>query len=154
MKNFLFPLLFLCLFACTPTVKSITDQLADAPQVFNIRPGIDTMIVCREGTRLRFCPNTFQTDAKSIKLEVKEVFTEASMLRNGVSTIANDGRVLASGGMVYFNVTEPGAVKINPECPVEIQIPAKNLQDDMELFAGEETVDGLRWSQFWLASGP
>lgn len=147
MKNFLFPLLLLCLIGCTPTGKSITDQLADAPQVFNIRPGIDTMIICREGTRLRFCPNTFQTDAKTIKVEVKEVFTTASMLRNGVSTIANDGQMLASGGMVYFNVTEPGAVKINPECPVEIQMPAKNMQEDMGLFEGEETADGLRWRQ-------
>jgi Cytochrome c len=124
------------------------DLLSDEPQVFQIHPGTDTMVICRNGTVLKFCQTTFQTDAKTITLEVKEVLTTSAMMRNRTNTITTDGQLLESAGMVYFNVTEPKGVPINRDYPVEIRLPAREIIAGLQLFKGKDTKEGIVWEAY------
>ena len=121
-------------------------QLLEPPrQTFVIKTGRDTSITCAGGTVLKFCANTFRTDAAAVTLEVQEVLSRSDMLGAGVSTRSTDGLLLESEGMIYLNATEPAGVGINPDCPVEIHLPAAFLNGNMVLFKGVEKNETIEW---------
>ena len=125
-------------------------QLLEPPrQTFIVKTGRDTSITCAGGTVLKFCANTFSTDAAVVSLEVQELLNRPDMLRAGVSTRSTDGRLLESEGMVYLNATEPAGVGINPDCPVEILLPATFLNGNMVLFKGIEKNGTIEWESIF-----
>lgn len=148
MRHLLFFLLSaLACWQCTRDTQPglIRAQLEPPRQTFDIATGRDTSITCAGGTVLRFCANTFKTIAPSVTLEIREVLTRADMVGAGISTRSTDGRLLESAGMIYLNATEPAGVGINPDCPVEIQLPTQSRQADMGLFKGVENNGTVEW---------
>lgn len=137
----------LLLAACKhdPRPGEILRRLAPPKQIFHLKTGRDTTITCKKGTILKFCANTFQTTAAEIVLEVQEVNNRADMIRNGLSTVTTDGHLLASEGMIYLNVQPPAGTTINPDCPVQVEMPVDAINAFSGLFEGQ--TDGLitRW---------
>ena len=77
----------------------------DDVSVFLVEIDRDTTLMTEQGTVLYVPAGTF-TDGKEgvVKLEVTEVLTKSAMIKQGLSTIAQDGSVLESGGMVKVAV--------------------------------------------------
>lgn len=144
-----FFLIAICCWQCAHDTQpgTIRALLEPPRQTFTITPGRDTSVTCAGGTVLKFYAKTFKTTATTVRLEVQELLTVSDMVRAGVSTRSTDGRLLESDGMIYLNATEPAAVGINPDFPVEIQLPTNARQADMALFKGVENNGTTEWQR-------
>lgn len=97
------------------------------------------------GAILKIAPNSFDVPANTkVQIEVKEAYSAGDILLAGLTTTTN-GKLLKSGGMLYFNATannkEVGILK-----PIEATIPSKTFDKDMQLFKGEVTEDStINW---------
>lgn len=120
----------------------ILSQLAPPRQHFAVRIGQDTTLVADGGSRIRIRANSLQTGAQIITIEVIEALDRAAMIRAGLSTLDTEGRLLESQGMIYFNAVGPAIVRINPEAPIEISLPARSLAPGVALFSGEDSEHG------------
>lgn len=145
------PLLALLFLACQNKLQpgQIARELGPARQQFQLTIGVDTIVRCKDGTVLHFCPNTFVASDKKIELEVVEVLNRGDALLSGISTLAVNGRLLETAGMVYLNAsTKNGsAVSINPDCPVKVELPAKGREAGMKWFKGDAGSAGVLWTE-------
>ena len=118
-------------------------------QRFTLTIGQDTIVRCKGGMVLRFCTNTFVCAEKQFVLEVQEVRDRGEAFLLGISTLASDGRLLETEGMIYLNgIASNGAVvSINPECPIQLEIPAKGRRAGMKWFKGNQTEPGMLWTE-------
>jgi hypothetical protein len=82
----------------------------------------------------------------AINVALIEALTLDKMVMYNLTTDA-DGRPLQTGGMIKLNYSQNGKeVFVDPERPLLIQIPAKEINPDMQLFEGEVTEEGdLNW---------
>ncbi|MFT3681067.1 MAG: cytochrome c [Ferruginibacter sp.] len=79
-----------------------------------------------------------------LDIEIKEAYSMQDILAAGLTTTSN-GKLLNSGGMIYFNVTA-GNKPVNYLKPVGITIPSKNYNDKMNVFRGEILKDSsINW---------
>lgn len=127
----------------------IAQLLGPERQQFTIKIGQDTLIRCKGGMVLRFCPNTFQCAQTTFVLQVQELQNRGDAFLLGVSTLASDGRLLETEGMIYLNaIASNGAVvSINPDCPIVLEIPAKGRRAGMKWFKGDQTEPGMVWTE-------
>jgi mono/diheme cytochrome c family protein len=98
-----------------------------------------------KGAIIKIAKNSFDVPANTtVKIEVKEAYTMQDILLAGLTTKSN-GRLLQSGGMIYFNASANGNnVKITK--PISIGIPTSNYNDSMQLFKGEIKADStINW---------
>lgn len=143
-------LLTLLFWHCSRDVQpgSIRQALEPPRQTFIITTGRDTSITCAGGTVIKLCANTFQTDAATVTLEVRELLTRSDMFGAGIGTRSTDGRLLESEGMIFFNAVLPEGATIRQDCPVEIQLPARYLRGEMSLFKGVDHDGTIDWQ--WI----
>ncbi len=127
------------------TLKDLRNQFAPEVQRFTVPIGRDTSITCKNGTVLHFCKNSFLTTKSRVLLEVQEVFTRAEMLALQLNTRTVNGQVLESAGMLNIQPVDDGTLKINPDCPIRVDFPAKAVTDHTLLFSGTETGGLVRW---------
>lgn len=153
MPRFFTPLLlfFLLLMAChrDAAMGLIQRELAPPIQRFPIQIGRDTLVRCAGGTVLRFCANTFISKSEHLTIEVREVKNRGQAMLAGMGTIASNGRLLATEGMVWINaVAADGAqVGINPNCGIEVLLPALGRRAGVRLFKGRERAGALDWEE-------
>jgi len=95
-----------------------------------------------KGAIIKITNNSFDVPKNTlVKIELKEAYTAADILLGGLTTTSN-GRLLQSGGMVYFNASVKGSdVKIIK--PINISVPTRSYNDSMQLFKGEVKADSL-----------
>jgi len=99
----------------------------------------------QKGAIIKIAKNSFDVPANTtVRIEVKEAYTMQDILLAGLTTKSN-GRLLQSGGMIYFNASANGNdVKITK--PIRIGIPTSNYNDSMQLFKGEVKADStINW---------
>jgi len=108
-------------------------------QVFNVDINNDTTLVTKSGCIIRLPKGSLQSDDNNVKLEIKEALSNTDMVLAGLTTMSG-GQSLSSGGMIYINATAGYKVEIKKE--VEILIPSKNYNPDMQIFKGEEKDNG------------
>jgi mono/diheme cytochrome c family protein len=112
-----------------------------AKQFFQLDPSKDTNFYSQLGTRIRIPAGALIAKGK-IQIEFREALTPFDIMQAGLTTQSN-GKWLSSGGMVYFNATADGGVTFQK--PVEITVPSKNYDEDMQLFKGDSTDEGINW---------
>ena len=139
-------LLLMLLASCSADYS--TDRsflMEDDVSIFLVEIDRDTTLMTEQGTVLYVPAGTF-TDGEEgvVKLEVTEALTKSAMIKQGLSTIAQDGSVLESGGMVK--------VVVSPEQDfnhqIQLQVPSGWINPGMEKFVGRSGGDGeLRWER-------
>lgn len=112
-------------------------------QYFSINPTIDTTLFGLRGGIFSIEKGSFEGES-SIDIEIKEAYSPSEIVYAGLTT-ESDGRLLESGGMVYFNAKRNGK-QAKLLKPVDISIPTHYVNDEMKLFKGEENSDGsVNW---------
>lgn len=146
--KYIFPLLavILLLMACnnsnvndlitTPDNIKVEEYTVDIEKDTTLRTSNGALIKIPKGALVA-------TKGKSVVLEIKEAYTIAQMVKSGLTT-ASDGKPLSSGGMMYINAKDDQDVTINK--PIEISLPSKFLEKDMQLYKGVTNDDGtINW---------
>lgn len=119
-------------------------------QEFSIKSDIDTILIGSKGTTLTIEPNTFvDTNGNLVKgvinLEFKECLTKADIVLGNLTTTSN-GQFLESGGMVYVNATSNNVqLQIANNKSISIKMPSDTILENMQLFEGVETENGMNW---------
>jgi mono/diheme cytochrome c family protein len=85
---------------------------------------------------------TLQSENNNVKLEIKEALSSSDIVLAGLTTMSN-GQSLSSGGMIYINAAAGYKVQIKKE--VEILVPTKNYNPDMQVFKGKENKGAVDW---------
>lgn len=121
-------------------------------QVFTLDPSHDTIIETREGIVLAIKANSFlnaqgKTPDEPIDLEIKEAMTPYEIMKSGLNTMSGD-KLLETGGMFYINARDGEEnLKIDPNKPLNVNVPMNNSKSDMMLFKGERKADGtINWT--------
>jgi len=115
------------------------------PQTFYVKGGNETIIQGKNGTLLSFPENAF-CSSKNIRIELREYYDKASMIKANLSTTSND-EILESGGMIQVEAFEGDkAVELCKE--ITIMIPDKLGKEDMLLFDGhwDEAHNSIDWT--------
>lgn len=114
-------------------------------QVFNVDINNDTTLVTKNGCIIRLPKGSLQSDDRNVKLEIKEAHSNTDIVLAGLTTMSG-GKSLSSGGMIYINAATGYKVEIKKE--VEILVPSKSYNPDMQVFKGEEKNNGaIDWTE-------
>lgn len=128
----------------TISFSELTKAILPKPQIFQINPNQDTVITGRQGTKLLIPANSLKSDDPSIKISLREAYTSAEMIRNGLKTMSN-GKVITSNGMIELRPLK-GNVTINPNAPLEVLFPTQNTVES-DLFYADNTGNWQPQSQ-------
>ena len=135
----------------TNQIAKRLEKYAPAKEEFTVDPtGIST-ITCENGTTLKFDPGIFvYADSKlpvreEIIVSVTEYLTTSDILFKGLSTTSNK-ELIETAGMIYVEASAGGrSCEIKKGEYYNIEIPSVTEKENMELFYGEETDDGINW---------
>ncbi|MCH2042909.1 MAG: cytochrome c [Saprospiraceae bacterium] len=117
---------------------------------FEIDNTKDTILE-QNGLRLHLPKNSFlDQNGKPVQLitiTVKTALTLEDMIKGGLSTIDDQGRVLSSGGMFYWDAKSAGQfVKPKEEAAVFAEVPTDVFQVDMRAFSGKLVNGNIVWT--------
>ena len=104
-----------------------------------MNPVSDTTLVGLRGGRFNIAGGSF-AGSDPIDIEIKEVYSPIEILYAGLTT-ESGGRLLESGGMIYINASRNHEL-VELLKPIDVSIPADYVNEEMQLFKGEEKVDG------------
>lgn len=116
-------------------------------QKFTVNTSADTVIETEGGIVMYIPTGSFLDDNGNevkgeVEFEVKEALNTAQILQGGLSSKSGD-RLLESAGMFYVNARKDGkTVKINPDKGIYTEVPADDVNPDMQLFDGKRMADG------------
>jgi hypothetical protein len=119
--------------------KALFNNLATPLHSFTINASSYHTYVCANGTKISISPNAFLTQSGAavtgvVQIEVKDVLSKKDMILNNAIPVSN-GRLLVSGGEVYFNATQGGQqLKVNPASTLYYQVPSANPSYQMREF--------------------
>ncbi len=130
-------------------LEQFYNTVKKSPQTFLINTLKDTVIKCKEGTILRLKANSFVNKKTGdvlkgeARLEVTEYYTLSDILLGNLSTKSDD-RLLETGGMLFLKAySSENLLELNKKMTIEI--PVENKKEDMQLFMGQETQQGINW---------
>jgi hypothetical protein len=134
-------------------IAELFKKIKKPSQVFSINPKRDTVLVCKEGTRLSIPAFGFTYEngmpvRDSIKFEVTEFLSKKDFLLASLST-SSDGAMLETGGMLEIKTFSRGKeVKLRKNTSVLVEVPTQKMMPDMELFYGNHDSHGrVNWKQ-------
>jgi hypothetical protein len=128
--------------------KKFFYDLEKQAEQFVINPSRDTALTCKEGTKLIIPANTFQSVSGQvingpITIAVKEFYSIADIVGNNLSTTSN-GKQLATGGMINITASyKSEQLQIRNGSYVNLQMPTRIFNSDMQLFTGVENSIGF-----------
>jgi hypothetical protein len=126
-----------------PALQAFLDQLASAPQTFELDSQLDTMLNCAQGTRLWIPSDVFVDSATgravtgTLSFQVQEVLTLADIIGNNLTTTSGD-QLLETAGMVKLTATQNGRpLALRPGRELTIGLPRKGPEKPgMQVFGG------------------
>ncbi len=116
-------------------VETETLEAGDRPlTVFTNR---NTVVYGEEGTRVLIPAEAFDTDEEKVTMEMVELFDRSDMLMVGMPTVTSDGP-LETEGMVMLEARNSRGrlVKVRPEKPITVEIPAQRPKSDLSVYEG------------------
>lgn len=119
----------------------------DRVQTFTLEPGKEVTIQGKAGTKIWLPADalTFADGSRPqtpVKLLLKESYAFSEMVIDGLSTQSDD-RLLETGGMIYLGAEAEGRpLQLDVDQSLMIGMPTGQLQEGMQLFVGEQGVDG------------
>lgn len=144
---FVIGLLIAIIYACNHGDRTIHKLLSPGKlpaQTFVIDITRDTVLRTQKGALIRIPKGALKADNNTVKLEVKEAYSMADMVKSGLTTTSN-GKPLRSGGMIYINPV--GDSKVTITQPISIATPTAFLDSNMQLFKGDVQGDStINWT--------
>lgn len=107
-------------------------------QFFNVRTDKKIEIKGEQGTVIVFPKGCFNTTEKEVKIELKECYSIADMIKNNLSTITSKNEILESDGMIYVNATTPNGDTLNLVKPIRIETVTRKKDSEMQIFHGKK----------------
>src|SRR5436190_5701532 len=132
-------------FACDQSKQTDLFSLENLKtEQFTVNTDRDTVLQTAKGAILKIPKGVLASaDGKPVKLEIKEAYSMADIIKAGLTTTTN-GQPLSSGGMIYINAANGQNVTINEG--IQVAVPSNNISNEMKLYKGETTADGkLNW---------
>ncbi|MBP8917868.1 MAG: hypothetical protein KBG70_14065, partial [Chitinophagales bacterium] len=127
------------------------EGFAPVREEFKIDPQSLSVITCEKGTTVKFDPGIFvyadnkMPVSEDIIISVTEYLSTSDFLFKGLSTTSNN-QLIETAGMVYLDASAGGRiVEIKAGEYYNIEIPSSTEKENMELFYGKETEDGINW---------
>lgn len=123
-------------------------------QLFTIASNRDTTITGAQGTKLVIKANSFvdaqdQSATGQITIKLKECYTVEDMLREGLTTMANN-KILESGGMIYIEARAGDKqLKLKKFEEIEMYNPIPEVMADTNMFVfyGKTNASGdINWT--------
>ncbi|HUM47504.1 MAG TPA: energy transducer TonB, partial [Chitinophagales bacterium] len=112
-------------------------------EVFLLKTGMDTTIICAEGTSLMISAGSFISEETGqeiegiIQVSVKEYYKISDILLAKLSTTSN-GELLETGGMIHISVSANNErCVLKPGKSVGIGFPAVEKKEGMQLYSGQ-----------------
>lgn len=140
-------LLIAIVYACNHGDRTIHKLLSPGKlpaQTFVIDITRDTVLRTQKGALIRIPKGALKADNNTVKLEVKEAYSMADMVKGGLTTTSN-GKPLRSGGMIYINPVGNDQVTIAQ--PISIATPTLFIDSNMQLFKGDVQGDStINWT--------
>lgn len=127
-------------------------QAAPQGQEFVVRPGRDTVLVGRQGTRVVIPKQAFDVPAGSgpVTLTMREFYSTADIVLAGLGTRAGLD-VLETGGMLHLYAAANGqTVHLRPGMQLLVQLPTRQQLPGMRLYEGV-SVDASHAPDWQLA---
>jgi mono/diheme cytochrome c family protein len=136
------------LFSCnTDTIHIIKGPLNEQNllvQFFTINIDADTTLLTKNGCVIKIPKGAIASSNKNVKLEIKEALNNTDIVLAGLSTMSGK-QALSSGGMIYFNAASGYNIEIKKQ--IEILVPTKNYNRDMQVFKGDTANGKIDWQQ-------
>ncbi|MBL4670455.1 MAG: cytochrome c, partial [Flavobacteriales bacterium] len=116
-------------------------------QKFTVNTSKDTVIETEGGIVMYIPSGSFLDDNGNevkgeVEFEVKEALNTSQIIQAGLSSKSGD-RLLESAGMFYVNARKDGkTVQINPDKGIYTEVPADDVNPNMQLFDGKRMADG------------
>ena len=133
------------------TLKETMEKYSPKEQEFIIEPTLSSAIKCKSGTVIKFEPDIFiYADSRlpvseEIEIKVTEYLSDADILFKGLTTMCKN-ELIETAGMLYVTATANGKLcGIKNGEVYNIEIPSVSEKENMELFYGEATADGINW---------
>jgi len=123
--------------------SSLTGVDKLASQFFNININKDTVLKTLNGAILDIAKGSLSSSDSVVKLEIKEAYSLEEMIKARLTTQTN-GQPLSSGGMLYINAAGGQAITITKA--IRVAVPTKFYNSKMQLYKGEQTADGINWT--------
>lgn len=115
-------------------------------QVFKVKLNTDTTLKTKSGVLLKISANTFQnTNLKEVEVKVKEIISKEDLLKSGVSTVDNKGKLLESGGMI--NIQTSPRLDINSNAPIQASIPVVGANIKMKKYTADIDNGDFLWKE-------
>ncbi len=159
MKNriHLLLILFITIVSCNQKVSinsldDIYSEIGIENQQFEILGNKESIIECREGTKILIPKHTFKLPNgefpdSSLVIQVKECYSISSFLLENLSTMSSN-QILESGGMINVTASYKGdSLLIDKNKALVISMPTKKKKSKMNLFFGNRKENGsIDWS--------
>lgn len=115
-------------------------------QQYVISTASDTVIETSSGTVIAIPANSFNTDEQSVTFSVKEALTPEDIIKNGLSTFADEDE-LETAGMFHFAATDSkGDVDIRKDKKIMVDVPTNNKKANMLVYDGEtDSTGNVNW---------
>lgn len=133
------------------SIEKMLHKETPHPQKFKTKSTEQIIVNCEQGTVLKFDPNVFVfADSKlpvtgPVDIQVTEYLDYASILFAGLATTSGK-ELLETGGMLYVEVSSNGKLcELKDGEYYEIELPAENNKENMELFYGQNKDGKIDW---------
>lgn len=120
-----------------PVEKIVSDEIESVDKPITVFTNRRTVIRGSDGTRVIIPPRAFDTDEEKVTIEMVELLKRKDILLVGMPTITNEGP-LETAGMVMIEARNARGrlVKVKPETPITVEIPAEYESDNMKVYLG------------------
>lgn len=139
-------ILLTLLYACTQSGKNaLMVNPGEMPaEEYTINTERDTILVTKNGALLKIPQGAIEAGSKKqVTLEIKEAYTIAQMIKNGLTTSSGE-EPMSSGGMIYINPKEGQSASLKKK--IHVALPTRFKEPGMKLFKGEESDNGtINW---------
>lgn len=120
------------------------------PQYFTVNNKRDTVLTCKEGTKVTIPANAFvnknrKTPGIQVSVSIKEYYSNADILLAGLTT-GSGKEMLETGGMICINAHDGNEVcELKEDKKISVFFPSTAEKKDMQLFNGKLTEGIMDW---------
>ena len=138
-----YSLILILLFSCNKKAENKFDKVLNQNslevQNFSINIERDTTLITKNGCVIKIPSGSLEGDTKLIKLNLQEAISLKDILLGGLNTKSGNNS-LSSAGMININVAE--GYKATIKKSIEILVPSRTYNPDMQVYKGKENEKG------------
>lgn len=136
--------LILLLVSCSNKSESFVNNIIGTQflqeQQFTINTTVENRVKTKNGIEFLIPANAIKAKEVNVEIVVKEALTIEAMIKANLTTQTKDG-LLSSDGMFLFSTKQKATIEKN----IEVKVPTKNYNPNMQLFTGNNESGKIVW---------